>query len=142
MKIIVYAISLNESKFVNRWYNSMKEADEVHVLDTGSTDDTKEKLQELGAIVHEKIYDKFRFDDARNEILNKLPKDADLCISTDLDEIFESGWRKILEDNYHGETRVSYTYNWHLDENNKPDVILIKFIPEMIINGRIPFMKY
>ena len=37
MKIIVYAISKNESKFVNRWYNSMKEADEVYVLDTGST---------------------------------------------------------------------------------------------------------
>lgn len=122
MKIIVYAISKNESKFINRWYNSMKEADEVYVLDTGSTDNTKEKLQELGAIVHEKVFDKFRFDDARNEILNKLPEDADLCISTDLDEVFESGWRKILEDNYHGETRVSYTYNWHLDENNKPDV--------------------
>ncbi len=122
MKIIVYAIAKNESKFVKRWYNSMKEADEIHVLDTGSTDDTKEKLQELGVIVHEKIFKPFRFDEARNTILNLLPDDADLCISTDLDEIFLPGWRKILENNYHGETRVSYTYNWHLDENGIPDV--------------------
>ncbi len=122
MKIIVYAIAKNESKFVERWYQSMKEADAIYVLDTGSTDDTKEKLKELGVMVFEKVYDSFRFDDARNEILNLLPDDADLCISMDLDEVFESGWRKVLEDNYHGETRVSYTYNWHIDENGVPDV--------------------
>ena len=39
-KVIVYAISKNESKFVDRWYESMKEADDIYVLDTGSTDDT------------------------------------------------------------------------------------------------------
>ena len=42
MKIIVYAITKNESKFIDRWYNSMKEADDIYVLDTGSTDKTKE----------------------------------------------------------------------------------------------------
>ena len=35
MKICVYAISKNEEKFVSRWVNSMKEADEIYVLDTG-----------------------------------------------------------------------------------------------------------
>jgi len=44
MKIVAYAICKNESKFVESWYTSVKEADEVYVLDTGSTDDTKEKL--------------------------------------------------------------------------------------------------
>ncbi len=122
MKIIVYAIAKNESKFVKRWYESMKEADEIYVLDTGSTDDTKEKLKELGVIVHEKIFNPFRFDEARNASLSFIPDDADLCISTDLDEVFLPGWRKILEENYNGETRVSYTYNWHLDENNVPDI--------------------
>lgn len=34
MKIIVYAICKNESKFVNRWMDSMTEADAVVVLDT------------------------------------------------------------------------------------------------------------
>ena len=44
-KIVVYAIAKNESKFVERWYDSVKEADYVCVLDTGSTDNTFEKLK-------------------------------------------------------------------------------------------------
>ena len=44
MKICVYAISKNEEKFVKRWYESMKEADGIYVLDTGSTDDSVEKV--------------------------------------------------------------------------------------------------
>ena len=42
-KISVYAICKNEEKFVDRWYESMKEADEIYVLDTGSTDLSVEK---------------------------------------------------------------------------------------------------
>ena len=38
MKISVYAIAKNEEKFADDWVNSMKEADEIVVLDTGSTD--------------------------------------------------------------------------------------------------------
>ena len=120
MKIVVYAICKNESKFVDRWYESMKEADEIYVLDTGSTDDTVEKLKELEVKVTQSIIDPFRFDVARNMALNLIPNDDTLCISTDLDEVFESGWRKKLEENYQGETRISYTYNWALDENGKP----------------------
>ncbi len=122
MKIIVYAIAKNESKFVSRWYNSMKEADEIYVLDTGSTDDTKEQLEKLGVKVTRKVIEPFRFDVARNLSLDLIPIDADLCVCTDLDEVFESGWRKLLEDNYHGETRVNYNYNWHISETGKPDV--------------------
>ena len=44
-KVIVYAISKNEEKFVDRWIKSMSEADEIYVLDTGSTDKTVEKLK-------------------------------------------------------------------------------------------------
>ena len=47
-KVCVYAISKNEEKFVERWVNSMKEADEIYVLDTGSTDNTAGKLKEMG----------------------------------------------------------------------------------------------
>ena len=49
--VCVYAISKNESAFVERWMQSMSEADAVVVLDTGSTDDTVEKLRERGATV-------------------------------------------------------------------------------------------
>ena len=42
MIVTVYAISKNEEKFVGRWAKSMREADHVVVLDTGSTDGTVE----------------------------------------------------------------------------------------------------
>ena len=56
-KICVYAICKNESQFVDRWYESMKEADEIVVLDTGSTDDTIEQLKKYPRIkIAQKIY--------------------------------------------------------------------------------------
>ena len=46
LKIYVYAITKNESKFVNTWVKSMQEADGIYVLDTGSTDNTVQLLQD------------------------------------------------------------------------------------------------
>ena len=123
MKICVYAISKNEEKFVSRWVKSMKEADEIYVLDTGSTDNTVNKLQELGVNVTQKIITPWRFDIARNESLKLVPVDTDICICTDLDEVFEPGWRKKLEAQWTKDaTRARYNYNWSLDKNNKPIV--------------------
>lgn len=51
-KICVYAICKNEEKFVDRWMDSMGEADVVTVTDTGSTDGTVEKLRARGAAVY------------------------------------------------------------------------------------------
>lgn len=123
MKIVVYAICKNESKFIKRWYESMKEADSIYVLDTGSTDESVSILKSLGVIVKEHKFTSFRFDEAGNMALSMTPDDA-LCVSTDLDEVFLPGWRKLLEDNYNGETRIGYTYNWSL-ENEKPKVSFI-----------------
>ena len=39
-KIVVYAISKNEEKHVKRWEESMKEADENIVLETGNNNKT------------------------------------------------------------------------------------------------------
>ena len=50
-KVVVYAISKNEEKFVDRWYDSMKEADSIYVLDTGSKDATVDKLKGHGVNV-------------------------------------------------------------------------------------------
>ena len=47
VKVCVYAICKNEEKFVDRWYESIKEADKIVVLDTGSTDNTVQKLSKL-----------------------------------------------------------------------------------------------
>ena len=92
-KICVYAISKNEEMFVSRWVQSMKEADEIFVLDTGSTDNTVSKLKELGVNVKVREINPWRFDVARNESLNMIPDDYDICVCTVLDEVFEQGWR-------------------------------------------------
>lgn len=120
-KICVYAISKNEEKFVDRWFQSMKEADDIYVLDTGSTDNTVSLLKERGVHVTTKVIKPWRFDKARNESLALVPDDVDICICTDLDEVFVKGWRKILEKEIDSNiTRYSYTYNWQLDTNNNP----------------------
>lgn len=120
LKIVVYAITKNEEKFVDRWVDSMCEADEIYVLDTGSTDKTVKMLKKRGVNVVVKKFKNWRFDVARNESLELVPHDTDLCVCTDLDEVFEAGWRKKLENNYDNSTRVRYNYNWSLDEFNKP----------------------
>ena len=120
-KICVYAICKNEEKFIKRWYESVKEADNVYVLDTGSTDNSVNLLKECGISVKRKIIKPWRFDVARNESLKMVPEDTDICICLDLDEIIEKGWRIKLEDIWEKETtRLSYNYNWSLDDNNKP----------------------
>ena len=113
MKIVVYAICKNESQFVNRWIRSMQEADQIVVLDTGSTDDTVEKLRALGARVHQEEIRPWRFDTARNRSLELVDPDADLCVCTDLDEYFLPGWRAELERVWTPEvTQVRYPYVW------------------------------
>lgn len=69
----------------------------------------------------EEIITPWRFDVARNKSLNLLPDDVDICVCTDLDEVFNKGWRKELEKNWTQDTtRLSYIYNWSLDSDNKP----------------------
>lgn len=122
-KVCVYAISKNEEKFVDRWYNSVKEADEIIVLDTGSTDKTIEKLKKHNIKVYQEEITPWRFDTARNKSLELVPKDTDICVCIDLDELIESGWRNKLEKLWDNKTtRLKYNYNWLLDENNKPQV--------------------
>lgn len=120
-KVCVYAISKNEEKFVERWVNSMKEADSIYVLDTGSTDNTVSKLKELGVNVLVKEIKPWRFDVARNASLDLVPLDTDICVCTDLDEVFESGWREKLEARWNKEVfKVKYNYNWSFDEYGNP----------------------
>ena len=121
MKVCVYAISKNEEKFVSIWVDSMKEADEIYVLDTGSTDNTVSELKKMGVNVVSKVISPWRFDVARNESLKLVPLDADVCVCCDMDEVFEKGWRKKLEKVWsEGVTRLSYNYNWSLDESGRP----------------------
>lgn len=121
MKICVYAICKNEEKFVKRFMKTAKEADEVIVLDTGSKDHTVEKLKREGAKVYQETFDPWRFDTARNRSLELVPKDADICVCLDLDEVIEEGWRKKVEEAWEEDvTCLAYPYHWSFDAYGNP----------------------
>lgn len=132
LKISIYAICKNESKFIQRWLESIKDADYICVLDTGSTDNSLELLKGANVIVKQQKFTNFRFDEARNASLKLVPEDTDVYICLDIDEVMLPGWRQEIEKTWQEETtRLSYVYNWSLDENDKPKV---SFYQEKIHN--------
>lgn len=120
-KICVYAICKNEEQFVDRWMDAVSEADMVVVTDTGSTDKTVEKLRERGAVVYEEKIVPWRFDTARNVAMDHIPDDVDICVSNDLDEVFEKGWRSKLEEYWGDCTRAKYLFTWSYHSDGSPD---------------------
>jgi len=113
MKICVYAISKNEEMFVERFCEAAKDADLILIADTGSTDATVARAQECGARVHNIFISPWRFDHARNAVLAAIPSDVDVCISLDLDEVLQPGWREEIERVWTPETtRLRYMFDW------------------------------
>lgn len=127
MRVYVYAICKNEEKHAARWMASMGEADGVFVLDTGSDDGSVRALQALGAVVEERKIDPWRFDTARNISMELIPEDADICVCTDLDEVFRPGWRAAFERIWRpGESmRARYHYAWSHDEHGGDGVVFL-----------------
>ncbi len=122
-KVCVYAICKNEEQFVDRWVDALEEADAIYVLDTGSSDNTVQKLKKRGVNVKTEIIDPWRFDVARNKSLDMIPIDYDICFCLDLDEVVEKGWREVIERLWTDDTtRLCYNYNWHLGEDGRPIV--------------------
>ena len=97
MKIAMYAIALNEERHIQRCMESCKDADYFILADTGSTDRTVEIANSLGAITYNININPWRFDLARNTALSLVPSDVDICISIDIDEVMEPGWREEIE---------------------------------------------
>ncbi len=117
-KICVYAICKNEEQFVDHWMDAVSEADLVVVADTGSEDATVERLRARGANVYSEAICPWRFDTARNKAMDHIPDDVDICVSNDLDEVFEPGWRQKLEEAwqpYHTRARYLFTWSYHAD---------------------------
>lgn len=128
-KICVYAICKNEAQFVERWYESVKDADYICVLDTGSTDDTVDLLKKHeDVIIEQKEIIPWRFDVARNESMKLIPEDANILVSLDLDEVLSPGWADVLKDNWNEEvhTRAEYTYIWSHLENGAPGRVFMQ----------------
>lgn len=121
MKIVVYAICKDEKDLIPAWVESMSEADEIVVLDTGSSDGSADELRRLGVTVFEDYEGPFRFDKARNLALSHVPDDAEICVSTDIDEIFDPGWRDKLETAFKsvpGANMARYTFVFTQKEFN------------------------
>lgn len=120
MKICVYAIAKNESQFVKRFCDAAADADLIFIVDTGSTDDTVERVlaekkghDTLRFEVRQISIKPWRFDDARNAALAMLPDDIDVCVSLDLDEVLQPGWRAEIERVWvPGTTRLRYGFDW------------------------------
>lgn len=126
IKTCVYAIALNEIKFVDKFMDHCQEADLVLVCDTGSTDGTAERLRERGAKVYNIIQKPWRFDVPRNTALSLVPPDIDMCLSIDLDEFLQPGWSDAMNrewQRHEGKiTRIAYDYIWNWKEDGSPDI--------------------
>lgn len=124
--ISVYAIAKNEASVAARWYDCVKEADEVCVLDTGSTDDTVQILRSLGAKVTVNTYDDWSFAVARNDSMKLVSPEADILFTLDLDETIAHGWRKRLEDAWISEE----------EKGNAPKGVVYKYIWSWLPDGK------
>jgi glycosyltransferase involved in cell wall biosynthesis len=124
MKVAIYTIALNEEQFVEKWYDSCKDADYWLIADTGSTDDTVKKALNLGCAIKHVMIKPWRFDRARNEALKALPKDIDYCIALDMDEVLLPNWREELQKMHNlGVTRPRYKYVWSWNEDGSEGLV-------------------
>lgn len=117
MKIGVYSICKNEIKNIEKWLETIVEADEVVVVDTGSTDGTYEILQKAqGRYSNIKLFQKtfkdFHFGNARNYSLSLVSDGLDILFPSDCDEIMVEGWAnavKCLAEKYPDFTQLNLT---------------------------------
>lgn len=87
--LAVAMIARNEGRCITRCLESVRPfVDRMVVLDTGSTDDTRELARKAGAIVHEMVWPG-SFAEARNRSLELA--DADWNLVIDADEWIETG---------------------------------------------------
>lgn len=149
-QVACYSICKNEEHFIERFYESIQDADFIAIVDTGSTDSTFDKLVsfvyhrteqhgheeefkcDVGADLQGGIHSiriatdgamqvmrawihPWRFDDARNIALCSLPEDPDVCISIDIDELLEPGWKEVIcaavLDDLHRQGKPADRYN-------------------------------
>ncbi|WP_051180071.1 glycosyltransferase [Selenomonas ruminantium] len=93
-RISACTIARNEAKNIRHWVNSVRIfADEIIVVDTGSTDETRELAREEGAVVYEFPWCS-DFSAAKNFALDKAS--GDWVVMLDADEYFDEPSQKKL----------------------------------------------
>jgi len=123
-KIAVYSICKNEIKMVDRYLESIKDADCIIVCDTGSTDGTIDLLNERKhkypqLEVYQISIVPWRFDAARNTAMYLVPSDVDICVKLDLDEVMVTGWYGIVQNEWDNDiNRLWYLFNDQGSEYN------------------------
>lgn len=109
MRVVIYGIAKNEAPFVERFCAAAADADEIVIADTGSTDATLDQFMGRGVLVYPIHVSPWRFDTARNAALALVDPKADVCVSLDIDEVIQPGWREALEKAWTpGTTRLAY----------------------------------
>lgn len=126
-RIAVYAICKDELQFVDKWMESMLEADAVCVLDTGSTDGTWERLNYWKEKYPDKIFlgqktfNPWRFDVPRNESMKLIPDGMDMWWCTDLDELAVPGWANAFRSQWDDSCgKMIYKYAWSHNSDGSP----------------------
>lgn len=123
-RIAIYTICLNEEKFAQRFMDCIKnEANGIFITDTGSTDDTVKILEANGAIINKIKISPWRFDVPRNISMNFIPKDFDIIVCIDLDEILSPGWADAIRRSWTSDTtRLRYQYIWSVLHDGSPGI--------------------
>jgi len=123
MRITVSTVMKNEPvEFVERWAASAVDADEMLLVDTGTTEtEAIQCARDLNVRVEQIELWPWRFDSARNTALALVDPTAHLVVKLDVDEVLGSGWRDVLEDAPRAD-RYSYRYIWNHTPDGRPDV--------------------
>jgi glycosyltransferase involved in cell wall biosynthesis len=102
MKITVYAICKNEESNIGAFLRGLADADNIVLLDTGSSDGTLQFAKSFNdprVVIETAVIDPFSFSIARNMCLTVAREraPADWYLFLDLDERLPANWRHIVD---------------------------------------------
>lgn len=131
MKVAIHTVAKNEIGNVREWMDNARDADHVLMVDTGSDDGTTHSFKShIGTVpgvtakyqLANIAVRPWRFDVARNAALALLPEDIDCCITMDMDERLDPGWRDMLERVWKPgiTTQGFYRYIFAMDAEGRP----------------------
>jgi glycosyltransferase involved in cell wall biosynthesis len=132
IKLSVVIITLNEEKNIGRCLDSVKEiADEIVVVDSGSTDDTEAICKSYGARVIQHSFEGYvkqkNFADAQAVYDHILSLDADEALSEKLLQSIKNAKENFDADGYTMNRLTNYAGKWIRHSGWYPDVKLRLF---------------